>query len=564
MTKQTLIEELEQNLKEKDLSKDQLALLKINLCAKHNVKKIPTDIEILLSVKDKDKLKTSLKTKPRRSGSGVAVVAVMSPPKGCPHGKCTFCPGGPGSYFGTMPQSYTGKEPSTLRAIRNKYDPYLITMNRLEQYIVMGHNPDKVEIIVMGGTFPALNKEFQEDFVKYIYKALNDFSDLFYKNGELYFEKFKEFFELPGEVGNLARTENIHEKLLQLKGTNEDVDLEKEKKRNENSNIRCVALCVETKPDWGFLEHGNHMLKLGVTRVELGIQSTKDLPLQLTNRGHDIKDTIRSLQELKDLGFKITAHAMPGLPGIKNKEEDLENLKELFSNADFRPDMLKIYPCMVFPGTKMYEDWKSGKFNPISTEEAAEIIAEFKRYVPSYCRIMRVHRDIPSYQVAEGVKKTNLRQYIKKIQDEKNIVCQCIRCREPDPSYPLANIGAIKTKVFEYEASGGKEFFISVENDDFILGFCRLRFPSKCLREEITEKSALIRELHVYGEAASLGKDATVQHKGIGKMLMKKAEEIAHENGKDKMVVISGIGVRPYYEKLSYSLQGPYMVKELV
>src|SRR3989338_2224063 len=183
MTTLSLMQELEETLQQRELNKNELALLKINLCAKHNVKKIPTDIEILLSVKDKDQLKTSLKTKPRRSGSGVAVVAVMSPPKGCPHGKCTFCPGGPGSYFGTMPQSYTGKEPSTLRAIRNHYDRYLITMNRLEQYIVMGHNPDKVEIIVMGGTFPALNKEFQEDFVKYIYKALNDFSDLFYKNG---------------------------------------------------------------------------------------------------------------------------------------------------------------------------------------------------------------------------------------------------------------------------------------------------------------------------------------------------------------------------------------------
>ncbi len=566
---EALLAEFEETLNEKTLSKKELAQLKHELCIKHKVKEIPTDIEVLLSLKDTSALKTSLKTKPRRSGSGVAVIAVMAPPKGCPHGKCTFCPGGPGSYFGTVPQSYTGKEPSTLRAARNNYDPYFVVMNRLEQYIVMGHTPEKVELIIQGGTFPALNRTFQEEFIAYIYKAMNDFSEIFYHNTVFDFEKFKEFFELPGDVRSVERSQHIHQKFKEMKemngikGIGGSADLETEKKRNENAQIRCVGLCVETKPDWGFLEQGNHMLTLGVTRVEVGIQSTFDLPLKITDRGHDLNDTIRSLQELKDLGFKITAHYMPGLPGIASKEQDLDGMKALFSNPDFRPDMLKIYPCMVFPGTKLYAEWQAGTFTPLSTEDAAEIIAEFKQFVPKYCRIMRIQRDIPSYQVAGGVQKTNLRQYVEKIQKERGIVCNCIRCREPDPNKPLQEIGTPEIIVAEYEANGGKEFFISVENKDHILGFCRLRFPAKILRSEITGTSALIRELHVYGEAAALGKGASVQHKGLGKRLMEKAEDIARIYNKNKMVVISGVGVRGYYLKLGYVLEGPYMVKML-
>ncbi len=588
--KQLLFQELENEIRESGLSKDGLTKLKVKLCSKYHVKDVPTDIELFLNIKDKNVLniiKTDLKTKPTRSGSGVAILALMAPPKGCPHGKCTFCPGGPGSTFGTVPQSYTGKEPSTLRAIRNNYDQYLIVMNRLEQYIVMGHSPEKAEVIIQGGTFPALNKKFQEDYVKYIFKAMNDFSDLFYtardgtnkgetkeeNKGDKDFdlEKFKEFFELPGDVYGEGRKQRIHEKLLKLKNKCGEVDLgldqvnlEEEQIRNESSRIKCVALTIETKPDWGFLEHGNHMLKLGCTRIELGVQSTFDLPLELTNRGHTVSDTIRSLQELKDLGFKINAHYMPGLPGVEGKEQDLDGMKALFSNPDFRPDMLKVYPCMVFPGTKLYDDWKLGKFNPLSTEEAAEIIAEFKRFIPRYCRVMRVQRDIPSFQVAGGVKKTNLRQDVDEICKLKGIHCQCIRCREPDPNDLInGDSGQIKIMVEEYLASKGKEFFISAEDEKYIFGLCRLRFPSEFLREEITPKSAIIRELHVYGEAASIGAEGVVQHKGLGRKLMARAEEIAKSEGRDKMVVISGVGVRGYYKKLGYSKEGPYMVKML-
>jgi len=250
---------------------------------------------------------------------------------------------------------------------------------------------------------------------------------------------------------------------------------------------------------------------------------------------------------------------MPGLP-LTPRERDLEGMKQLFSDPDYKPDMIKIYPCMVGEGTALYQLWKEGKFTPITTDEATELIIKWKRFVPEYCRIQRVQRDVPTKMWAAGVDRTNLRQHMF---EQENIVCRCIRCREPKGR----NIQGEKAemKVMEFPASGGKEFFISIEDseNDFLLGFCRLRFPSQQLRKEITKDSALIRELHVYGTATAIGEEGEVQHKGFGQRLMKKAEEICLEHGKKKMIVISGVGVKKYYEqKLGYHKEGPYMVKE--
>jgi len=302
------------------------------------------------------------------------------------------------------------------------------------------------------------------------------------------------------------------------------------------------------------------MLKLGCTRVELGVQSVYDIALKKINRGHSVQDTIDSIKTLKDLGFKINAHYMPGLPGTK-KNEDLKGLKILFQNENFKPDMLKLYPCMVIKGTKLYQKWKKGKFKPLNTKNAAELIAQSKKFIPKYVRIMRVQRDIPTYMTEAGVDKTNLRQYVEQITKKKNIKCKCIRCREVGRA---KKIGKPKIKIMYYNASNGNEFFISAEDKyDNLFGFCRLRFPSQSLRKEITPDSALIRELHVYGTATKIGKKGEIQHKGIGKKLLKQAEDIAKMYHKEKMVIISGIGVRTYYKKLSYKLQGPYMVKNL-
>ncbi len=537
--------------------------LKVQLCRKYGMKYIPTSIEIMLHATPKQLklLKKNLLAKPTRSMSGVAPIAVMAAPFPCPHGKCIFCPGGPKSEFGTVPQSYTGKEPSTMRAIRGNYDAFLIVFNRLEQFIILGHMPNKAEIIVQGGTFPALPVEYQKQFVTDIYHALNAFSKLFFRKNELDIEKIRDFFELPGNVGDENRKQRIHKKILALQ---KKTTLEKEQKKNETAAIRCVGLTIETKPDWGFAEHGNALLEFGVTRIELGVQSVYEKPLHLCNRGHTLADTQKSISDLKDLGFKLNFHYMLGLPGV-TKEMEVVGLRELFSNPAYQPDMLKIYPCMVMKGTPLYDLWKQGKFVPMTTATAAEIIAEFMRYVPAYCRIMRVQRDIPTHMTEAGVDKTNLRQYIEKIMQDKNIATQEIRAREIQRvlyKNPTLKFRKPSIKIIKYDAVG-KEYFISLESNNALFGFARMRFPKQQLRKEITKDSAIIRELHIYGSATAFGKKGDVQHRGLGKQLMKKAEEIARKDGKKKMVVISAVGTREYYKKLGYKKEGVYMVKRI-
>jgi elongator complex protein 3 len=294
------------------------------------------------------------------------------------------------------------------------------------------------------------------------------------------------------------------------------------------------------------------------------VQSVYDDALKNVKRGHTVADTIRSIRELKDLGFKINAHVMPGMPGI-SRERDLAGLQELFSNPAFRPDMLKIYPLMVMPGTPLHDDWKKGKFTPLQTEDAAELISAFKATVPAYCRIMRVQRDIPTKLAVAGVSMNNLRERVQELMKEKGTRCACIRCRE-DKEGCAKNP---KLSTLAYGASEGKEYFISFEDENYLVGFARLRFPSQSLRKEITLKTALLRELHVYGPARALEssedihKKGAQQHKGYGIKLLREAEKISQEHGKSKLVVISGVGARDYYRKLGYKKEGPYMVKKL-
>lgn len=554
-------------IKENKPDKIKLSKRKKDLCKKYKIREIPTDINIYLNATSEDAkiIRGFLQTKPMRTGSGVAVIATMTKPINCPHGSCIYCPGGIDSFFGNVPKSYTGKEPSTMRGIRNDYDPYRIVFNRLEQYVVIGQNPDKVDQIVMGGTFTAFPKKYQHDYIYYSFKAYNDFSKLFYKDGELDIDKFKEFFELPGDINDSGRRDRIKAKILELKNK-EIKTLEEEHKANEDSNIRCIGLTIETKPDWAFADKGIEMLNLGTTRIELGIQTVYDDILKYINRGHGAEDAKKAIADLRDLGFKLNFHMMPGLPDIDgkriSKEKDISSLKEIFSNPDYRPDMLKVYPCMVMPGTVLEKSFKEGTFEPLSTEDAAEILVEMKRNVPEYCRIMRIQRDIPTYATTAGVGRTNLRQYVDELTQKRDVHCRCIRCRE---------IKFIEIKeepqlvIREYEASGGKEFFISIEAEDKLLGFVRLRLPPRFLHPAITQTSALIRELHVYGQAVKIGVNelSRSQHKGYGKRLMEKAEEIAKSNGKDKMIVISGVGVRGYYRKIGYTQEGPYMVKNI-
>lgn len=520
--------------------------LKLELAKKHHLKALPSNIQVAASLPEKERriYRYLLSIKPSRSQSGISAVAIMTKPSRCPHGKCSYCPGGVKSYFGSVPQSYTGKEPAAMRAIRSSYDPYIQVFTRLEQYALMNKDFEKVELIIMGGTFPAMPAAYCRSFVAYALKAMNDFGGMFINNSVLDIKEFLSFFEQGTK--SKAREAKIIKKILALKGK---ANLLKEQERNEKAAIRCVGMTVESRPDYAMRKHAKAMLSLGATRFELGVQTIYDGVLAAVERGHKVADTIKATRVLKDLGFKINYHVMPGLPGL-SYEKDLAGLREYFANPAFQPDMLKIYPCMVLKGTKLYSSWKKGEFSPLSTEAAAKMIAEFKASVPEYVRIMRIQRDIPSNLIEAGVSNTNLRQFVESKMRESGTRCRCIRCREPKGKA----FGSYKLKVQKYEASNGIEYFISAESSDTLLGFCRLR---------IAGKKAFLRELHVYGEAAQIGKAGTVQHRGIGKKLLARAEAIAAKASRNKLYVISGIGVREYYRKLGYRKSGYYMAKKL-
>ncbi|MBU2590169.1 MAG: tRNA uridine(34) 5-carboxymethylaminomethyl modification radical SAM/GNAT enzyme Elp3 [Nanoarchaeota archaeon] len=548
---------VKQLIKEKITDLDGFIKIRRKLAREVRPNIFPSIIQVLACATEKEfeKLKF-LTTKPMRTIAGVAPVAIMTKATKCPHGKCIMCPGGLDSAYGNTPQSYTGKEPAAMRAFRNKYDSYLQVMNRLEQYTLLNQSTDKVELILMGGTFIALDKEYKEDFVKFAFKAMNDFSEMFFIP-EFNFGKFKEFFELPADVSDKERTKRIQDKMLALK---KDCSLEEEQKKNETSNVRCVALCVETRPDYCKKEHIDEMLRLGCTRVEIGVQSIYDDVLKNIERGHLVKDSIEATQLLRDSFLKVGYHIMPGLLG-STKEKDIGMFKKLFSNPDFKPDMLKIYPCMVTKGTKLYEQWQDKKFVPLTTEDASEIIIKGKKFVDVYCRIMRVQRDIPSKEIIAGVDITNLRQ---KIMEVSGVECNCLRCREPKGKMDFSKV---EMKRYDYEASNGKEVFLTIEQDKQLLGFCRLRVPYKPFREEITDNVVGIRQIHVYTTSTKIGENPSglqAQHRGFGKQLMKEAERIAKEEfNASKILVLSGIGVKEYFRKLGYSDVGVYLEKEL-
>jgi len=544
---------------------ENLNAIKKRVCTRLGLSRYLTNVEILSLIPEdkREALKPILQRKPVRTLSGVSVVAIMTAPFRCPHGRCAYCPGGPSSEFGDVPQSYTGREPAAMRAINCNYDPYLQVMNRLEQYCAAGHLPEKVELIIMGGTFPSLERQYKEKFITYAFKAMNDFSKEFYKGGIFSTERFNSFFEMPSSIKDKQRTDRIRSKLLEMKGSS---TLEEEQLFNEESSkIRCVALCIETRPDFCGKDDINEMLRFGTTRVELGVQSVYDDVLRRVRRGHGVDEVKRATALLKDSFLKVGYHIMPGLPG-SNREMDIEMFRELFTNPDFMPDNLKIYPCMVLKGTELYQEWKTGRYAPLTADEAAEIIAEGKRYVPEWCRIMRVQRDIPTKFTEAGVEITNLRQLVHDKMHRAGIKCRCIRCREARTfKYDPAGLRLRRT---DYKASGGTEVFIQAEdiNSDVMFGFVRLRIPRSPFRQEILPESAGIRELHVYGKSMRLGekKAGAVQHSGIGKMLMAEAERVASEEfGAKHIYVIAGVGVREYYKKLGYYKAGAYMRKDL-
>ncbi len=468
--------------------------------------------------------------KPTRLLSGVTVVAVMAKPYPCPHGRCLYCPGGPEA--GT-PQSYVKTSPAVARALHVGYDPYAQVRLRIKQYIAMGHEPSKVELIVMGGTFPAMPRDYQEWFVAQALEALNRF---------------------PGDPEG-------------------SISLDEAMKRNETAGIRCVGLTLETRPDWSMEEHVDWFLHLGATRIELGVQTIYDDVLARVNRGHGVKESIKATRILKDAGYKVTYHMMLGLPG-SDPDRDFEAFKEIYTSEEFMPDSVKIYPTLVIPGSGLYNLWKRGEYKPYDMDTLVELIARIKSITPPWVRIIRVQRDVPLQEVADGPPVNNLREIVWDYMRDKGLKCRCIRCREVG-RFALwtgvkPSISEAKLTRRRYEANGGFEEFISFESSDqeVLFGFLRLRIPSEqAHRWEVDSNTAFIRELHVYGPETPVGRESEWwQHLGLGRRLIREAETIARDYyGARKMLVISAVGTREYYRKLGYEvLPGSfYMYKPL-
>ncbi len=503
-----------------DPSKKQVKEEIKKICAKYSLERIPRNHEILSTVKESEfeKLRKVLLKKPAKTASGVAVVALMPKPFACPHGRCTYCPGG---IEFNSPNSYTGNEPSTLNAIENEYDPKLQITTKIEKLVVFGHDPSKMEIVIVGGTFLFMPKDYQENFIKSCYDALN--------------------------------------------GTNSK-DLQEAKSNNEHALIRNVGFTIETKPDFCKKEHVDWMLDYGVTRIEIGVQSLQERVYDIVNRGHKFKDVIESFQISKDAGYKIVAHMMPGLPTMTPKE-DIGDFKKLFSDSQLRPDMLKIYPSLVIENTPIYREYKNGKYVPYSNDDMIQVLTEVKKSIPKWVRIMRVQREISPNEIIAGPKSGNLRQIVHQNLAKQGIKCKCIRCREAGLNKKLEP-EEIKLTRINYDSSGGKEVFLSYEDkNESIYGFLRLRKPSNdAHRDEVGEDSCIVRELHVYGKSLKIGEkeESEIQHSGLGKNLMKEAEKISKEEfDAKKLLVISAVGTREYYQKLGYSLYGPYMSKTL-
>ena len=492
----------------------------------------------------KGKIKTNpyledlLRLKKVRSQSGIVPVAVLTKPYPCP-GKCVYCPIQEG-----IPKSYLADEPAVLRAQMFGFDPFSQTAARIEQLKKTGHKTDKIELIVIGGTFSSLPKDYQVDFVGKCFLAAN-------KNQK-------------SKIKNKKHKLNI-KKLKEIQW------------ENETAKNRIVGLTLETRPDFIDKKEIKWFRKLGCTRVEIGVQSLDDKILKKVKRGHTVAQTAKAIKLLKDAGFKVCVHMMPNLPG-STPQKDLNQFKKLFTDERFKPDMVKIYPTMVIPGSELYEWYKKDKFKPYSDKQLIDLLIKIKKIVPQWVRINRLVRDIPAGNIAAGSKLSNMRQILQRKMSSKK-GCQCIRCREIK-TQPIKTCN-LQLEACRYRASGGKEYFLQftgrdtpgVENPtprgwgNTLYALLRLRLLSKTYSKNHFIKelrnTAIIRELHVFGEAISIGKrkKTASQHKGLGEKLLKKAEKIAKNEGFKKLAVISGVGSRQYYRKLGYKLEGTYMIK---
>ena len=517
-----------------DAGKDvNLNKLKTRLASVHSLETSPRLVDIIAAVPPQHKktLVPKLKAKPVRTASGIAVVAVMCKPHRCPHismtgNICVYCPGGPDSDFEYSTQSYTGYEPTSMRAIRARYNPYLQTKHRVDQLKQLGHNVDKVEFIVMGGTFMSLPEDYKDFFIRNLHDALSGHS-----------------------------SNNVAEAV----------------KYSEKSLTKCIGITIETRPDYCLKRHLSDMLLYGCTRLEIGVQSVYEDVARDTNRGHTVRAVCESFTQAKDAGFKVVSHMMPDLPNV-GRERDIEQFIEFFENPAFRADGLKIYPTLVIRGTGLYELWKTGRYKSYPPDVLVDLVARILALVPPWTRVYRVQRDIPMPLVSSGVEHGNLRELALARMKDLGSKCRDVRTREVGIQEIHNKVKPNQVELIrrDYFANEGWETFLSYEDpeQDILVGLLRLRKPSEeVFRPELKNGVSVVRELHVYGSVVPVaGRDPSkFQHQGFGTLLMEEAEKIARdEHGARKLSVISGVGTRNYYRKLGYELDGPYMSKMLL
>lgn len=529
-------------LTEKKLTVKNLARVKRELAAILGIKNVPKTSQLLEEyhklvkngkVKKSLILEEFLRTRKVRTLSGVAVVTVLTKPFRCP-GKCLYCPTEKG-----MPKSYLKNEPAAARAFALKFNPFNQVFYRLRALQATSHPTDKIELIVLGGTWSSYPEKYKYWFIKECFRAANEYN----KNSKLKTKSEKQ----------QRKTQNLSE-------------LKKEQRKNERAKNRIVGLTLETRPDCVDAEEIKQMRELGCTRVELGVQSLDDKILKFNRRGHNVKKTVQATKLLKNAGFKINYHLMLNLPG-STPAKDLAQFKELFKNSDFQPDLLKIYPCSVLRTAPLFKLWQQKKYKPYSPTQLKGLLLKIKQIIPPYVRVQRIIRDIPGQSIVAGSEISNLRQLIHQEMTRRKMKCRCIRCREVK-SASAKNIQLVRR---QYKASDGQEIFLSFEdkNKETLFALSRLRLPDQ--KEQplfpVLKNAALIRELHTYGTLVPIAKNQAplaTQHKGLGKKLMRAAEKIVgEETDYKKIAVISGVGVRDYYRHLGYRLKDGYLAKNI-
>jgi ELP3 family radical SAM enzyme/protein acetyltransferase len=490
------------------------------------------------------KIKNLIIKKKQKSDSGVLVITVLTSAHpeyidedgnrqigkfSCKH-DCAYCPNEKaheGNNWTDQPRSYLFSEPAVLRANDNDFDPIKQMNARLSTLKEMGHALDKLEIIVLGGTWSEYPEQYRDDFITKLYYSANIFNNI-YKRDIL--------------------------------------SLEEEIEINENeSNIHIIGLTLETRPDTINLDEIKKFRKYNCTRIQLGVQHTDNSVLKKINRGHNIECVYEAIKLLKDNCYKVDIHLMPNLPG-SSYEMDVKMLEDSLYDPRIQVDQYKIYPTAIVPWTKIKKWYEEGSYVPYDDLKLYELIKNFKQKVQKWKRLNRIIRDIPSTYISGGYdhKYVNMRQLLQNDMKKNNWSCQCIRCREVANN--KVNVDDIKLMVEQYDGSDGEEYFISYETDKYLIGFIRLRLSKNNEnRLDILKDMALIRELHVYSNLNNVGNniDESMQHKGYGKKLVFEAEKIALENGYKKMAIISGTGVRNYYKKLGYELHETYMIKLL-